>query len=298
MANYQIWDRVWKVILEGDRRLELYRDGQDIVTGLRIVFDIVKGRYLEPNTCNLTIYGLSTEQRAMCLQRGMSVELYAGYQQDGARLLYRGHTLWAAPERSGADWGVRLECNDGHCPNPVSIKFDKGAQASKILDSLAQLMPGSNGKVGSLGKGVIKDQPTGLLEKGRVFVSTGRAVLEMFSRENELATSIQDGNLQSHALPSDTGEPIVDVGPDTGLEGSPTMIKAGIGNQVFAAPGVEFSCRLRGDLTMGRPIRVRSEVFGGTRDNPDVRDCAVIKVSHSGDSWGAAWTTRVEAWYR
>lgn len=296
--DYAIFDRVWRVVLENDgRRLELYRDGVDIISGLRIEFDVQKGRALEPNTCNLKIYGLGDSDREFAMRRRMVLELYAGYKQDGARMLYRGTVLWGSISRPGADWVVSLECIDGHCPNPVAVKFGAGTAQKEVLDGLRQLLPGADGRVGGVEKGPIKDQPTGFLDKARIFVGTGKAVLEMWSKENNLATSIQDGRLISHAEDSDTGEPIIDVGPDTGLEGSPTRTRAGIGNQIFAAPGVELSCRLRGDLTMGRRIRVSSEIFGGTKEKPGARECTVIKISHTGDSWGANWTTRLEAWY-
>jgi len=294
--TYELMDRVWRVVIRGDgQELDIYRDGENILTGLRIEFNVVKSRGIDPNTCTLKIYGLSAQQRQIAIQRGTSMELYAGYKQDGARLIYRGHVMFGQLERNGADWVVSLESIDGFGGAPVATKFPKNTAMADVVTGLGQLMPGSNGQAGSVVKGSIKDQPTGTLQKARVFVGTVGAAMRMWSQEQNLATSVQDGELQSMAPVSDTGEAPIDIGPDTGMEGSPARTKAGIGNMVFHSPGITCSMRLRPDVRMGRRLRISSEIFGGTKENPATLDFIAIKVTHIGDSWGASWTTQLEA---
>ena len=296
LDQYDIFDRVWRVIIQGDGvKLDLYRDGEDILSGLRIEFTVVKSRGIDPNTCALKITGLSEDHRLMTIKRGTSIELYAGYKQDGARLLYRGHVMFGQLERSGADWVVSLESIDGFGGAPVATKFAKGSAQADVLDGLRQLMPGSDGKAGSVGKGAMMSQPTGTLQKSRVLVGTIGAAVRMVSEEQGLLTSVQDGAMQSTRPVEDTGEAPIDLGPDTGMEGSPARTKAGLGNMVFHSPGVTCSMRLRPDVKMGRRLRISSEIFGGTTDKPSTLDFIAIKVTHVGDSWGPAWTTQLEA---
>jgi len=284
-VTYSVWDRVWalKLISNGVTRT-FYRDGTTQVLGLRITFSIQLGIAFDPNTAKISIYGLGPNDREMAVRRGTSIELYAGYKATGARLIFKGRVLFGLIERPGADWVVNLESVDGFSRKAVAFTLPAGTAKSAILERLRAEMDGVD-------KGPIKDQPTGTLTRPLVFAGNVEELLREYSEDHGLETSIQNQRLQSHGENSDTGEGIILLTPDTGLEGSPIRTRAGLGNLVFASPGVQVSMRLRPELRPGRKLEIHSDVLAGGQGT-----FKTFRVSHEGDSWGDAWTTGTEAW--
>jgi hypothetical protein len=286
------------VVLAGrGRTVEFMRDGISPDQGMKVEFSVVKSRCLDPNTCNLKIWGLDPQLRALAISRRPAtvIRLYAGYAEDGARHLYTGRVLWGMMERNGPDWVVSLESLGGSTGHPIAAKFPAGAKYEEVLKGITSLIPGDDGQKGTTATGQVK--PAGLSSRARVFVGTARKALEVLSDESKMATSIQDGKLYSTPGVEPTDEAPIILHADSGMEGSPTVTKAGFGNMIFHAPGIEVTMRLRPDLGVGRRLKVYSQIFGGSAENPGSVNVYAVKVSHNGDTRGAAWSTKVEAYF-
>lgn len=274
--GFDLFDRVYEVRLTSKGKVRQF-------PGLRVEFQIEMGSGFNPNTCNLKITGLDKSDREMAIKRGTSLELYAGYRDAGAPLLYKGSVLFGQMERPGPDWVVALESVDGFASSPTVLKFPKGTPQTDLIEKFRQLAGAD--------KGPMKDAPQGLLETAKVYAGTLSGIVQGYSKEHGLEMSIQNGALQHYAAGGHTGEGMIVLEVGSGMEGSPSRTKAGIGNMVFAAPGINVACRLnagtRAGIRPGRRIQVKSQVVSGI--------FRVVKVRHNGDSHGGSWTTEVEA---
>lgn len=281
----RIINRVWEVRLYRNGATKVFR-GTWEQPGLRMEASIQKSSGFDPNTCDLTLTGLSSDSRELATARGTGLEVYAGYEAGGAVLLYKGSVLFGQVERDGPDWRVKLESVDGFTASPVVIEVPATATQGDVGE-LLRAATGAN-------LGPVQGSLSALVDKAQVLEGSAGDLVRAWAQANALDVSIQDGRWQQYPTGTNTGEAVIVIAPESGLEGSPQRTKAGLGNMVFTAPGINASFRLNAghaaEIRPGRVLEVRSAVLKGGKGR-----FAVLKVRHQLDTHGGSWTTSVEA---
>ena len=276
--------RVWRLrFLRGTSALEF--SSSDVVP-LKFDWSYSQGMGFDPARFEATVFGLTPSQRQTAISKGTIVELYCGYEATGAPLHYRGVVYWGQPVIEGADRGVKV-LSVGTANSRTTIRIPRGATNASVLTSLMAAYTSATGL--SLVRGPITE-PAGTVPRERVLVGPVQALMRQWADEHGLELDQVNGVVQAVAKGSDTGEGLIVVSPDSGLEGAPEQIMAGFGAQVFIPRGCRFSMRIRPDLRIGRRVKIVHEMIPGGAGIYIVR-----RVTSRGSSIGASWTMSNEA---
>lgn len=250
--------------------------------GLDAAFSVVKTLKKEPNTCELTIFGLNKEHRDQLAQADKpTVEIKAGYKgreqesssalaavddllgggegasSEGAGLIFLGDVRDVASVYEPPEWVTTLESGDGEKATRfarVNRSFASGTSVRVVMQKAAEAMG-----VG-IGNALKKAADVTLLDSGGEFLNgvtlSGNAAKEFdrIVKSVGLEWSIQDGVLQI----LDPGKPLEDtsiiLSPTTGLIGSPTIGNDGV---------VKIRALMNSDIIPGRQIELDSIALQG-----------------------------------
>lgn len=258
---------------------DLVINGADdpVSPGLRIKFSIDRTDQKDPNKSSITVYNLNDDSRGKLQQKGVKLNLEAGYQATGLSRVYLGDVRTVDQVREGDDWGSLVKLGDGERAfrfAQVDESFAAGTPASAILQRLAGL--------GGLPLGNVSQKATTLLMRfDNGYTASGRwsNVFDRFVKSLHLAWSIQDGSIQVLAPGESLAVSIPLLSPETGLIDSPEMgtpEKKGK-PALLTFKALLFPCR------PGMRIQIRSKRYNGL--------VAVKKCKLDGDVRGQEWYT-------
>lgn len=114
------------------------------VNTLKISASIMKTIAPALDRCSLEIYNLSEDTRKS-FKRGMSVNVFAGYEGQEKELVYKGGLAFAVTDRQGPDIITTLVCTclqGGLMLAKLSKTYTQGVQVSQIVKELAETIPG------------------------------------------------------------------------------------------------------------------------------------------------------------
>jgi hypothetical protein len=245
-------------------------------TDLRIAFDIKKGTGRSPNEARIEIYNLNRDSENACQEDGAMVRLLAGYGTPS--LIFQGDIDQVLLERRPPDRVTVIQARDaGQAFSRARIRKTISGQttARKVLGYLADAAELALGPLG-LAADVIISQ--GLALNGPV-----RDELDRIAATLGVDWWVTDGQLVALQPGEHTGETVVDLGPDSGLVGSPTPVV----EKNRATKGVEVVALLQPAISPGRRFRLRSARYTGIY--------RAEQVSHAGDSFGGDFYTKIRA---
>lgn len=243
--------------------------------GLDVKFAVKRNLKAQPNTCDLTIYNLNPDHRSQIEQKKTAkVQVEAGYQ-DGTSVLFVGDLRTALSVWEGPDCITSLSSGDGEKAIQtarVKVSVKKNTNTGDILKALAAALGVGQGNLNSA---VAKLQAAGV---GSIFsmgtVLSGSASREMTNvcRSSGLTWSIQNGALQLLPLKTALDGVAINLTPQTGLIGSPTVDNKGV-----------LSCKmlLMPDVFPGRKLVIKSDRLQG--------QYRIEEVNSSGNTSSTDW---------
>lgn len=245
--------------------------------GIRITFEVKAGVGRKPNEAKIEVYGLTRDSAAFCAQTGAMVNLLAGYVEPG--LIFQGdidrsRTVSTRPERV-----TTIEARDGGRTFSTARISKSYAQATSVLRALDDLAGAMDLTLGAVDAGVQSQQ----FADGITLHGYCRDSLDTIAQLTATQWSIQDGVLQILQPTGHTGEQAPDIGPDSGLVGSPVPMY----DDARRVKGIELTCLLTPTLKPGRRFMLRSREFTG------IYRCE--QVTHVGDSFGGDFFTKIQA---
>lgn len=262
-----------------DRVVEVQVDTIKIVD-LHMAFNVVKTLKKDPNTCELTIFGLNPEHRDQLAQTEKPVvEIMAGYKgreekgsealaavdallgggagDTGVGLIFFGDVRDVDSVYEPPTWITSLESGDGEKASQfsrINKSFAKGTSLKTALTEAAKSM-----KVG-IGNALKKATEGKLLDAGGEFLNSltlsgsSSRELDRLVKSAGLEWSVQDNVLQL----LDPGLPLEDISvvlaPDKGLIGSPTIGNDGV---------IKMRALMNSDIIPGRQIELESVAVKG-----------------------------------
>lgn len=248
---------------------------------LHFTFKVVKNLRKEPNTCEVVISNLSEKSRAELQDKDLRISLQAGYDDD-VSLIFTGNARDVDHVRRGTDWETKIQCGDGergYRHGRVNESFKSGTSVSGVVRRFADQMGiDANIAAGFLSEISGKQYVAGYAARGRASRELDR-VLKAYGYE----WSVQDNELQILKPGASTTELAVELTPDTGLLGSPTLSSPEKKGQ---KPVVKARSLLQAGIRPGRRVIVRSESVNGT--------FRVTKVTHTGDTAGGDFFSDLE----
>lgn len=267
----QLFGRKWRVTVD---RTE--------ITDLDVAFAVERSVKPEPNTCELTIWNLNTEQRANLEELrpkkdalvGIPVKIEAGYES-ATTLIWLGDLREIETRRDGPDWVTTLRSGDGEKAIEaarVNLSFSLGTNPAVALRALSKAMGVGPGNLEFFVQKLLLAGNPLIGSQGLVFSGQASQQLTEWTRSLDMEWSVQDGALQF----TERGKPVVGsavlITTETGLIDQPTVDQDGIVyGTALMIPGL-----LPGALAVVKSKRVT----GNYR---------LIQTRHYGDTAGSPW---------
>lgn len=292
MSDEVLWGRRCRLTialptdLEGDfdgvkpNAIEINGADDPTAPGMRVQFKITASTQKEPNTSEITVTNLAPDHRAALQQKGVKVQLEAGYEATGMAVYFRGDARTVDHLRDKADWNTKIKCGDGDRAfryAQASESFAADTSAADVLKYLAGQLGLQLGNVPAKVADFSVRFGSGYVVEGSVQRSLDRLVKSL-----GFTWSIQEGGLQVLAPGEAVASAVPLITSFTGLVGSPEM---GSPEKKGKPQLLKFKCMLT-PVRPGGLVALRSERYDG-----QVR---VNKVEHSGDIRGQEWYTTIE----
>lgn len=264
------------------------------VAELRITFDIAKSLIGYPNLGNIKVYNLSSNSRNKIEEKGLKVQLFAGYEDTSVPLLFDGDVINVVHQKKGVDWISEIFAADGaNILNTATVNttLPAGIDTGQIYDALINQMSGVK-------KGITKGLQNCLSGKRsllRELQLSGNVKdwLDKISKDCGFEYSVNEGVIET----TPTGFPLSDVPPiiinqNSGMIGSPERTEVGINVRNLLLP----------ELKLGRTIRVESisaKINIGNlffRTIPPIRNEGIYRIDkmiHTGDTHENTWQTQI-----
>jgi hypothetical protein len=235
------------VTVQYDRQLSLIvgtNTGAGIEFGkLRVQFQVRRGDFQSPNTCDVKIYNVSPQTANQISTKEFTrMALQAGYPGNFG-LIFRGVIKQVRIGRENAkDTYVSISAADGdeaYNFSPVAITLAKGTTPVDGVQALFANMA-RQAINQPITMGYSPDLSTTGRIRGRVFYGMTRDEMRDFAAANNVLWSIQNGALT--LIPKQSyipGDPIL-ISAQTGLLGTPEQTSNGIEMRVLLNPQIKI----------------------------------------------------------
>ncbi len=249
------------------------------ITELRVSFKVKKTSGKTPNTAEVTIVNLNAERRAQLQEKGGKFSLQAGYS-NLVQQIFTGDIRDVSHIRNGANWNTLIHSGDGERAyrwSRINETFKAGTLVKDALHSVVKSMGVNKGNVDA-----VLDTMTAQYVNGIALHGSSQVELDRILRAQGYEWSIQDGALQVLKTEQTTSILIPDIGPDSGLIGSPEFGA----DEKTKGPKLKAKCLLEPRVHVGGRVHLTSERFNG-----DVR---ITELEHTGDTISGEWCTSFE----
>lgn len=254
----------------------------ELKDSLRVKFKIVRSSQKEPNNADIDIYNLKRESRAAVSEKGLVVNLEAGYYENTAQI-FLGTVEHATHVLNGRDWITKLQADDSgqaYKSSRINVSLAGPAQIGDVLQAAADALGVDAGNVaekvsaGSI-RGALSEFTNGIVLSGKTEQQLDKVLKSM-----GYSWSIQAGQLQVLGPDETVGDQAFLLTSETGLIGVPEAGEDGL---------VKARGLLQPEILPGKQVElvtVGSESLNGVY--------RVEKVTFVGDTWGSEWYVDIE----
>ena len=248
--------------------------------GLRVAFKATKTLKPEPNTCEITIYNLSSDHRAALTKvKHPIVQLSAGYENDLTQVFF-GQAVHVLHERKGPDILTTVTTSDGGAKLQtarVKQSFGAGTKAGDVLRAIVKTLGVKAGNLDATVKKLNAGKAASMYLEGMTLSGHAPYELTALCRSAGLEWSIQDGALQILDVGRTSAKFATVLGPDL-LLSTPSLSDKNV---------VEGRTFLQKDFLPGRQIQIKHEFVTGA--------FRLEKCNYQGDTHAEDWAVDFEA---
>lgn len=261
-----------------------------LISDLNVDFKIERSIDFSANSCNLKIYNPSEETQEKFLQKGASVVVSAGYDDEGSGVIYVGQITESAAYREGANRVVELTAGSIQNANrdleyvTVSLSYKRDTSVATPLEDIASA-------VGLTTYGFEAAKKINL-SNGFTFAGSAKAALAACKSiliANELDLFIDNTTiLVFERKTADTRFTTVYLSPETGLIGTAKLTdsnKAGDPEEEFPSR-VSFKALLNPGINPNGIVVLDESTVTGT--------FIMEKVFFNGNNYGGEFTVSGE----
>jgi hypothetical protein len=273
------------------RRIELTVGTIKVSPEKRIAGKVSKSYKPEPNTCEVSIWNLSPDQRAaLSDQKTPVVKLAAGYGSgtSGLLQLFYGEALHVTHEIQEMNGDIvttiaNTDSGEKKQKARAVLSFGKNTKTSTVLKRLADALGVGAGNVSTIAAQIDSGAQGSMYASGASFSGSAADEISHLLRSCGYDWSIQDGciSIRKQGAPIDTFA--IELDPTSGLIGSPSISNKGI------CSGTSLIFKGEGGLDMlpGKLIHITSEFVKG--------QFILAKCEYDFDNYVEPWFVRFEA---
>jgi hypothetical protein len=252
------------------------------LSNLDIQFKVKKSIKVEPNTCDIHIFGLAEETRNRIQNYGKAGEvpvlLEAGYKGATSQL-YLGELRYAATTYDGAETVTQIATDDGARKiqkTRLAVSLGPGATAVQAFDAVVKalgLKPGNTQKARAL---FVASGVADIYQQGTAIAGSAADALSDLCASANCEWSVQGGHIQILSRGAALIGKAVVLSADSGLVGSPKLATDGT---------VEAVCLLIPELRPGCIVDIQSRAVRGAY--------RVELIEYDGDTSGEPWYAKI-----
>lgn len=251
-----------------ERRVALSIGDLKVHPGHHITFKAKKNYKPSANNfCEVKIDNLSPEQRtAITKSKTPLVRLAAGYGDDDSGLtqLFFGNSIFHKHEINGdtADVTTTLSTTDGGTEKQtarINVSFGKGTSTGQVIKRIVQALGLNAGNSDKIAREIDASLKANIFIEGAMISGAAADELTHVCRSCGYDWSVQDRTVQIRKFGDSADKFAIELSPDTGLIGSPSMS----GKGVVSGRCLIFKAGAGLDLTPGRLLRIDSAYVKG-----------------------------------
>jgi hypothetical protein len=267
-----------------DRSCRLQVEDLLIERGLRVSFRIERTGDHAHNKAAIEIYNLAEASRDRITKAEVKVTLEAGYQNRFGTL-FTGNILSGgiAHVKQGPDWITKLQAGDGENALRTSRAADVFGPKTRLTDVLVKMADKFKGVSSERAKERIRkgDFKGAVQEFANGFSAAGnlRTEFQHLMGTAGLTWSIQNGEMLVLAEDETTQETALEIGPGSGLIGSP---ERGDVNNTKTKGAIKFRSLLQASIAPGRRVVLKSANINATLK---VFHVVYVGDTHASDQW-------------
>lgn len=277
-----LFGRRYKIILELD-------NGQFVdLSTLRCTFDITKSWYNPDNCCVVSVYNLNATHENMVIKHGRRIIVEAGYSGETFGLIYSGNVFQVLRSKeNGTDYILTILAYDSPSYSLYNV-------TNTTLISQATMRQAVNAVTKAIDKGQISAKTTEInYPRGKVLFGGSASLLNQIKKTIDSTYYIENGKI--NIIDAETLEPgeVFDLGPKSGLIGSPSQTQEGITCKCLINPRIKLNSLFHVDNSKIATAQVQLGQYQVPLDAEGLY--RVIKLNHVGDTRGQDWYTTITA---
>lgn len=286
MTTKLLYGRRWELIASSPSQ-EFKWTG---APGLNIDLEasVTKTSDSEPNELSLKVLNLNQISRDFLSQKGIKIELRAGYG-DNIGTLFKGIVETVQHIKAHTEWESNILAQDGSIQNRtafVSKTFKKGVALADIykylLNQLKETPPGAFelGAVQGLDIGFVDYDPFNFRTINKAYVAYGNVTdeIQRFARNFNLELYVNDGEVHSISAASALNQGVILLNQNSGLIGRPESLDD--------KRAMRFVSLLRHEMNPGVQFEVQAQTING--------DYKATQINHMLNTRSTEWHTEIE----
>lgn len=275
------------------------------VSDFKCRFEVRRGDYQNPNTCDLRVWNLSDNTANLIQNEFSQIIVQAGYEGSYGQI-FQGVIKQVRKGRiDGKDSYVDITAADGdeaYTFATMSLSMAAGTYPTDSVQALVSAMVRGSLTQQLQPPAIVPNLKNTARVRGRVYYGMARDELRDFAAAYGLSWSIQDGRITFIPLKGYLPGPVPVLSPDTGLIGVPEQTQNGI----------EMTTLLNPNLRIGQLVKLSSATVNLLRYGLDNQSQGrtnttlqlqlktnvdgqyyVMLANHVGDTRGEEWHTHL-----
>lgn len=260
------------------------------VSNLRCEFEIKKSLYLKMQTSKLTIWNLSPENENKLITSGQRIIIEAGYNGEFYGKIFEGNIIQPLRYKDrGVDYKLTLISMDSdRFVSSAIIGISEVAKQSRrnVIDDIA-----SKASIPSQIGNIV--QSDFVYPRGKIMFGKASTYLEQIAKSEKARYYNDDGKV--NIIDAGTIEEgyIFDLGPKTGLIGSPVQNEYGVNCECLLNPMIKLNSLFHLDNSR---VKGREYEYGTPVRSLDTEGIyRVIEIDYVGDTRGNDWKCVINA---
>ncbi len=277
-----------------NRKIELTIENYPyVITDLRVAFKVEKSLIGNPNMAEIFVYNLSGKTRDQISQKNLSVQLKAGYEDEGTPLIFSGQITNSLPVKQGPDWITKIYALDSKeaLKGSVNTTLGPGATTRSILNTLVSNME-------NVTAGIVEGVENCLSGKQSLLRSLQlsgniRELLDKLAKNCGFEYSVNEGVLETtqEDFALDDVPPFY-INQSSGMIGSPEKTEVGLNVENLLLPALKLARKIH-VKSISTSINVGNTYF---MEVPKIQNEGIYridKITHIGDTHGNEWKTQI-----
>ena len=258
---------------------------------LRLTFDIIHEWGGNRSMANIAIYGMSRKTEGKIFKEYDEISLSAGYESSHG-MLFNGQIKNVVKERNGPDRITRIFALADRIQSDKAIISKTAGEGSSVVE-IIKLLGTAIGRPVVIDEDDFSDDP--VYARGKPLAGDPVLILRDLADAHDFNFTLEGNRIRVLKKGSALKNRPLLIGQDTGMIGSPEVTEYGVNVSVNLNPGVRLGQKIEIDSRTPN-VAISSVLYQNIETVVDVGTYTVQQISHSGDSHGDKWESKLTGW--